>query len=218
VTRPMPTAPVFWDGFYTAHTRAEQGPVNRILVSEAEGLTPGTALDLGCAEGADAIWLAQRGWDVLGVDASQIAVERARAHADRQGVRQRARFAQCDLGRDFPPGSFDLVSAQFLHSPVAAPGERERILRRATEAVAPGGHLLVVSHWSVPSWHPPMPDPGHPTNLTLQSPGENLAALHLAEGGWELVRGELDRVEVAGPDGQPGIREDHVLHLRRVES
>jgi SAM-dependent methyltransferase len=214
----MPSAPVFWDGFYTGHTRAEQGPVNRILIAEAEGLTPGTALDLGCAEGADAIWLAEHGWDVLGVDASQIAVERAQAHAARLGLGQRARFAQHDLGTDFPAGSFDLVSAQFLHSPVAVPGEREQILRRATEAVAPGGHLLVVSHWSVPSWHPAMPDPGHPVNLTLQSPEENLAALQLAEEEWEVVRDELDRIELTGPDGQPGVREDHVLLVRRLES
>ena len=218
MTRPMPTAPVFWDGFYTDHTRAEQGPVNRILISEGEWLAPGAALDLGCAEGADAIWLAQHGWDVLGVDASQIAVERAQAHADRLGLGQRARFAQHDLSTDFPPGRFDLVSAQFLHSPVAGRGERERILRRATEAVAPGGHLLVVSHWSVPPRHPPMPDPGHPINHTLQSPAENLAALQLAEGGWEVVRDELDRIELAGPEGRSGVREDHVLHLRRLES
>ncbi|MBY0687609.1 class I SAM-dependent methyltransferase [Microbacterium marinilacus] len=214
----MPTAPVFWDGFYAEHTRAEQGPVNRILITETEGLTPGTALDLGCAEGADAIWLAQHGWDVLGIDASQIAVERAQAHAERIGHGERVRFAQHDLATDFPSGRFSLVSAQFLHSPVAVPGERERILRHAAEAVAPGGHLLVVSHWSVPSWHPAMPDPGHPVNLTVQSPEENLVALQLADEEWEIVRDELDRIELTSPEGRPGVREDHVLHLRRLDA
>jgi len=214
----MPSAPAFWDGFYAEHTHAGTGPVNRILIAEVDGLTPGTALDLGCAEGADAIWLAGRGWDVLGVDASRLAVERAHAHAERLGPGRRVRFVQHDLGTDFPPGRFDLVSAQFLHSPVAIPGERERILRRAAAAVAPGGHLLVASHWSVPSWHPAMPDPGHPVNLTLQSPAENLAALRLAKGEWAIVRDELSQIELVGPEGQAGLREDHVLHLRRLEA
>lgn len=218
VTRPMPSTPEFWDGFFTEHTRGEQGPVNRILIAETQGLDPGVALDLGCAEGAESIWLAQHGWRVVGVDASQIAVQRAQAHADRLGLSEQVRFAQCDLATNFPPGSFDLVSVQFLHSPVAAPGEREAILHRAAEAVAPGGRLLVVSHWTVPSWHPTMPDPGHPVNLTLQSPEENLGALQLAADSWEIVRNQIDQLEVTGPEGQPGIREDHVLHVHRLES
>ncbi|MFI6511919.1 hypothetical protein ACIBCT_30325 [Streptosporangium sp. NPDC050855] len=108
-------------------------------------------------------------------------------------------------------------SAQFLHSPVAAPGERERILRCAAEAVAPGGHLLVVSHQSVPSWHPEMPEglTEHPMNLTVQTPAENIAALRLADGEWETIRAETVVIEVTSPAGESGIREDHLLHHRR---
>ncbi|MFT4296170.1 MAG: class I SAM-dependent methyltransferase [Micropruina sp.] len=216
MSNPMPSAPEFWDGFYADHTHAERGPVNRNLIAEVDGLEPGGALDLGCGEGADVLWLAERGWTVLGVDASATALDRARAHAERLGLAGRVTFAQHDLATSFPAGEFDLVSAQFLHSPVAAPGERERILNRAAAAVAPGGHLLVVSHWGVPPWHQGMPPVDHPVNLTLQSPEQNRAALQLADGRWQTVRDELDVVELTGPDGQPGTREDHVLHVRRT--
>ncbi|MGB4779202.1 MAG: class I SAM-dependent methyltransferase, partial [Microbacterium sp.] len=148
------------------------------------------------------------------------ALVRARAHAARLGLRARALFAQYDLGADFPPGRYDLVSAQFLHSPVAVPGERARILYRAARAVGPGGHLLVVSHWTVPSWHQGMPEFDHPVDLTLPSPEETRASLHLTDeelGEWETVRDDLVATELTGPGGQLGIREDHVLHVHRLE-
>lgn len=215
MTNPMPGARRFWDGFYADHTWSEHGPVNRHLVAELDGVEAGTALDLGCGEGADAIWLAEHGWRVTAVDVSGTALERGRAHAERLGLADRIAFERHDLGEDFPDGLFDLVSAQFLHSPVAQPGERERILHRATRSVRPGGCLLVVSHWGVPPWHRGMPDPGHPLNLALQSPEENRAALRLDEG-WEIVRDEVVGIEMTGPDGEPGTREDHVLHVRRA--
>ncbi len=216
VTNPMPSAQQFWDGFYAEHSRGEHAPVTRHLIAEVEALPPGSALDLGCGEGSDAIWLAEHGWNVTGVDVSETALARARAHSERLGLGDRTRFEQHDLGTDFPAGEFDLVSAQFLHSPVAAPGEREAILHRATQAVDPGGHLLVVSHWGAPSWHQGMPGTGHPVNLAIQSPEENRAALQLEPGEWETLRDELATVEMTGPEGQAGSREDHVLHLRRT--
>lgn len=214
---PMPSAEEFWDGFYSQYpARDEPGPANRSLVAEAYGLESGTALDLGCADGADAIWLAEHGWTVTAVDVAEPALARARAHAARHGIADRIRFERHDLATSFPAGEFDLVSAQFLHSPVAQPGERESILRRVARAVAPGGHLLVVSHWTVPPWHPGMPDLGHPVNLAVQSPQENRAALGLADDAWKTVRDELAVTEMTGPDGEPGTREDHVLHLQRI--
>lgn len=207
----------FWDQMYATIGLTGHGSVNRYLISEVEQLTPGVALDLGCSQGLDAIWLAQHGWQVTGVDVSGIALERARANAAQLGLADRIVFEQHDLAVSFPGGVYDLVSAQFLHSPVAGPGERERILRRATEAVAPGGHLLVVSHQSVPAWHPSMPEglTEHPLNPITPTPEENLAALNLAEGQWESVRAETVAIEVTSPAGEPGIREDHVLHFRR---
>jgi len=208
----------FWDRLYDGFVTPGEGDPNRYLVSEAENLALGTALDLGCAHGADAIWLARRGWQVTAVDVSDIALERARQNAAEAGVADRIRFVQHDLGTRFPAGTFDLVSAQFLHSPVAAPGERERILQRAAEAVTSGGHLLVVSHQSVPAWHPGMPEglTEHPLNLAVPSAEENIAALHLTDGNWKTVRQETVAIELSSPTGQPGVREDQVLHYQRT--
>lgn len=145
------------------------------------------------------------------MDVSATALERAGEHAARLGLAGRARFEQHDLADSFPEGTFDLVSAQFLHSPVAVPGERESILARAAQAVAPGGRLLVVSHQGMPSWMGEQP-----AELRLPTPEDNLAALRLAPGEWETVTSETVRTDVPGPDGQPGTRADHVLHLRRA--
>ncbi|MFI2651092.1 class I SAM-dependent methyltransferase [Micromonospora fulviviridis] len=207
----------FWDKLYAGFVVGGQGNPNRYLVSEAEDLMPGIALDLGCAQGADALWLARRGWEVTAVDVSEVALERARENAAEAELADRITFEQHDLAVSFPAGRFDLVSAQFLHSPIAGPGERERILRRAAEAVAPGGHLLVVSHQSVPAWHPGMPEglTEHPLNLTVPTPEKNIAALHLADGEWDMIRAEIVTIEVASPTGEPGIREDHLLHYQR---
>ena len=203
----------FWEEFYTDNAGGEHGPVGRQLVTEVEGLTPGMALDLGCGEGSDAIWLAQQGWQVTAVDVSATALDRARDQAKRLGLGDRLVFERHDLGEEFPTGTFDLVSAQFLHSPVAVPGERERILRQAAQAVAPGGHLLVLSHQGFPSWVTE-----HPIELTLPTPEQTIAALQLADGAWVTVRTETVTVEVTSPDGVPGTREDHVLHYRRADA
>lgn len=68
----------FWDARYSEHDRVWSGEPNAVLVEEAAGLEPGTALDLGCGEGADAVWLARRGWRVTAVDVSGVALERDR--------------------------------------------------------------------------------------------------------------------------------------------
>lgn len=208
---PNRTAQQFWDDFYAEHTWGEHGPIGRWLVAGVETLEPGTAIDLGCGEGSDALWLAERGWTVLGVDVSATALDRAREHAARLGLQDQARFERHDLADSFPEGTFDLVSAQFLHSPVAAPGERESILDRAARAVAPGGRLLVVSHQGMPSWMGEQP-----AELTLPTPEDTPAAARLTPGEWETVTSETVRTDVPGPDGKPGTRADHVLHLRRA--
>jgi len=68
--------------------RAASGPhePSRILVAEADDLPPGRALDLACGTGRHAVWLAERGWRVTGVDFSEVALELARTHAAERGV------------------------------------------------------------------------------------------------------------------------------------
>ncbi|MCC6270045.1 MAG: methyltransferase domain-containing protein, partial [Microbacteriaceae bacterium] len=71
----------FWEERYAAPGLAWSGDPNPVLITEAEVLAPGRALDIGCGEGADTLWLAQQGWHVTGVDFAVGALEKARVHA-----------------------------------------------------------------------------------------------------------------------------------------
>jgi SAM-dependent methyltransferase len=132
----------FWDERYGSAQRLWSGEPNRQLVAQAADLKPGDALDAGCGEGADAIWLAARGWSVTAVDVSAVALQRGarQAAAAAVGVTwQREDLRTWDPG----PDRFDLVSAQFMHFPAST---LEAFHRRLAAAVRPGGTLLIVSH------------------------------------------------------------------------
>src|ERR1700736_5569336 len=88
------------------------GQPNDALVSETTGLQPGQALDVGCGEGADAVWLAEHGWDVTALDVSQVALKRAAHHAEQ--VRVPVRWVHAGLVEaSLTLGTFDLVSTQY---------------------------------------------------------------------------------------------------------
>ena len=199
----------FWEAHYRAHQRVWSGSANAVLVDVAGPLPAGTALDLGCGEGGDAVWLARLGWRVTAVDVSTTALERAATHAAAAGVAARIDFQQHDLAHSFPAGAFDLVSAQYLHSPVEFP--RDRVLRAAAGAVAPGGLLLIVEHASVAPWSWNQdPDRRFPT------PHETLAALDLSPGRWDTDRlGAPERLAV-GPNGETATVTDNVVAVRRL--
>jgi SAM-dependent methyltransferase len=133
-----------YDQLYRSAPAVWSGRPNRQLVVEASGLPPGTALDAGCGEGADVLWLAERGWRVTGVDFSEVALERAAAGARARGLSDRVEWLQADLDAWTPPEcGFDLVTAHYLH---ARGDDRTALFRRLAAAVAPGGILLVVGH------------------------------------------------------------------------
>ena len=129
-----------WDELYSEQDHIWSGAPNHALTVEAADLTPGRALDVGCGEGADAIWLAQRGWDVTGIDPSVVALDRARRHASELKVAVTWRHGTLD-GLDLPTEGFDLVSACY-----AVLEKDTDPLDRLTSLVAPGGTLLVVHH------------------------------------------------------------------------
>jgi SAM-dependent methyltransferase len=115
---------------------------NRFLVAEVAELSPGRALDLACGSGRNAVWLAARGWQVTGVDFSDVALGQARALAAEREVE--VEWLEGDLLEWEPADrAYDLVVVLYLQVPAA---ERRRILARAAAAVAPGGTLLVVGH------------------------------------------------------------------------
>lgn len=133
-----------WDERYRSRDQLFSGNPNGVLVTEATGLPPGRALDVGSGEGGDALWLAERGWQVTAVDISQVALDRGAAAATRAGLAGRVTWQQADLTATAPPdGPFDLVSLQYFPLP-KQPGHVA--LRRLVDAVAPGGVLLVGSH------------------------------------------------------------------------
>lgn len=131
-----------WDGRYRGD-RMWSGNPNGTLVREVEGLRPGRALDVGAGEGADAVWLAERGWEVTAVDISRLALDRAEAEARRRGLAITCRVADANGPAPFGTGTHDLVSAQYASIPRSPDG---RGVRNLMDAVAPGGTLLVVSH------------------------------------------------------------------------
>jgi thioredoxin reductase/SAM-dependent methyltransferase len=119
------------------------GNPNGTLVNEIRGIAPGRALDVGAGEGADALWLAEHGWDVTANDISRRALDRVDAEATRRGLRVECQRADANALDAFEAGAFDLVSAQYASNPRTPDG---RGVRNLLNAVAPGGTLLVVSH------------------------------------------------------------------------
>jgi SAM-dependent methyltransferase len=134
--------PFDWDERYASAEQLWSGVPNPALVEAAMSRAPGRAVDVGCGEGADAVWLAEHGWDVTALDVSGVALERAVGHAQDAGVSVRWIHAGfLDAGLD--GSEFDLVSAQYpvlLKTPDAT---AEHML---VDAVALGGILVIVHH------------------------------------------------------------------------
>lgn len=190
-----PNSQAEWNARYLESEQIWSGNPNAALVREIEGLAPGSALDLGCGEGADAIWLAGRGWTVTGVDVSDVALDRAKQHAATAGVA--IDFVLDDLTES--PGTFDLVTSFFLHVPEAA--LRERTLLVAAASVAPGGTLLVVGHSGVPGHH----------HASFESAADVVALLRLTPEGWAVeIADEVER------DATNAHTVDTVVRARRL--
>ncbi|HEY5428344.1 MAG TPA: class I SAM-dependent methyltransferase [Solirubrobacteraceae bacterium] len=136
--------PPSWDERYSGTEKIWSGNPNAQLVAEVSGLTAGSALDVGCGEGGDVIWLARHGWRVTGADFSANGLARAARHAEQARVVDQTDWWQVDA-RTFAAAerSYDLVTTHFLHPP---DGGMVEVTRRLAEAVAPGGYLLVVGH------------------------------------------------------------------------
>lgn len=201
----------FWDERYRSAHSLWSGNPNRHLVAEAADLTPGAALDAGAGEGADAIWLAERGWQVTAVDISGVALGRAAAHAAAAGddVAKLIEWRRENLLEWAPPErAYDLVTAQYLHMP---PGERRALFARLAAAVAGGGTLLIVGH------HPSdlettVPRPNQPELLFT---GDELAS-GLGGGEWEVVTNVAAARETADPEGRLVTVHDTVFRARRA--
>ncbi|MCO5993396.1 class I SAM-dependent methyltransferase [Actinoallomurus rhizosphaericola] len=199
----------FWEERYAGDTHVWSGRPNPQLVAEAGDLTPGTALDAGCGEGADAVWLASRGWRVTAVDFAATALRRAREHAETFDADAAGRidWLQADLTAWAPPEQrFDLVSTHYVH----LAGERAAFFRRMAAAVAPGGSLLVVGHHpsdlETTVGRPPLPE--------LFFTAEDVVAC-LDSGRWDVVAAEARPRPATDPDGNEVTVHDTVLRAVR---
>ncbi len=204
------TARAWWEARYSEQDGIWSGRVNAVLADVAGALPTGRALDLGCGEGGDVVWLAQQGWDVTGVDLSVTAIARGSRAAVAAGVENRTAFVAADLDAWDTAARFDLVTASFLQSwPVPIP--RAAILRRAAGFVASGGHLLVTAHAA-----PPYGDlPEELRTYRFPTPEEDRAALDLDDT-WEVLAAELVPRTATTPEGARHEVLDSVVLARRA--
>lgn len=204
-----------WDERYRASTSLRGGPLlwgaepNQFLVAEVHDLLPGTALDLACGEGRNAVWLAEQGWDVDGIDFSPVALDRARDLAAARGVE--VRWHQHDV-RTVPleRDRYHLIVVFYLHLP---PADRMSVLGRAAGALAPGGTLLVVGH-DVTNLTEGYGGPQDPAILL----DADVVADELRAGGVEVVKAERVRREVSTDDGPRTAIDTLVRAIRPARS
>ncbi|MEU8789330.1 class I SAM-dependent methyltransferase [Streptomyces sp. NPDC048643] len=200
----------FWEKHYAGMDARWGTKPNVVLTGLVERLAPepGTALDLGCGHGGDALWLAGLGWHVTAVDVSQTALDRVAAAAAATGVAHRVAPRRHDLAETFPDGTHDMVTATYFHTPVAI--SREQVLRRAARAVAPGGLLIVIEHASLAPWSWQAGQ-----DIRFPTPDEVVSSLHLDDT-WHTERAEAPRRTASGPEGRTATVTDNVIAIRRA--
>ncbi|MDI1461170.1 class I SAM-dependent methyltransferase [Catellatospora sp. KI3] len=197
----------YWEDRYRDHAGPGAGHPNPQLAAEVAGLAPGTALEAGCGEGADAVWLAARGWRVDAVDISPTALDRARARAEAVGADLAARVAwtRADLANWTPNREYDLVCTGYVHTP----GSPLDLYARLAAAVAPGGTLLIVGHHPADHHSHGAHGATHQVHVT---PEQVAAALDPAR--WDVVVAETRQRAVVGHGGEIMLH-DTVVRARR---
>lgn len=240
-TRTYPVDPAvmeqLWDERYADGGAVWSGEPNGALVAEASKLKPARAVDVGCGEGADAVWLAGQGWQVTALDVSSLALQRAKHAADSAGAAITWLHAGLE-DAELPEGEFDLVAALYPALMRTADHGAERAL---LDAVAPGGTLLFVHHaqfgsqpsaWTGdgPSGRRHAESPGHDPGGAGDGPGprsgmpfgpgdlvgvEDVRSfIESAGDAWEVSAHEERPREVTGGAGAH-FHEDIVLVARR---
>jgi len=194
-----------WDQRYAGSEFVWTTEPNRFLPPAVADLPVGSALDLACGEGRNAVWLATQGWRATGVDFSSVGLDKARQLADANGVAERTRWVCADATSWEPDATFDLVVVFYLHLPA---GLRSAAMGVAVSALAPGGTLLVVGHDSTN-----LTDGvgGPPDPAVLYGPDDVTADLLAADGALEVVRAERVQRPVGVEGGDGSIVERHAI-------
>jgi SAM-dependent methyltransferase len=198
----------FWEILYKKKSPKSDGRPSAVLERFLTDREQGKALELGCAKGDDAIWLAKNGWQVTAVDISKTALGYAEANARNHSVSDRIDFQQHDLSVSFPDIRCDLVTAMFLQTPLDFP--RTKVLKKAAHSLNPGGLLLIVAHGSRAPWSWAKADKVYPTAR------DSLCELDLKSDEWEELHvGEEERM-ANGPDNQKANVTDAIIFLKRL--
>ena len=159
-----------WDERYrSGERRAEDldAAATPLLVEAAKKLVPGTALDLACGTGRNALWLAKQGWSVTAVDGSPVAVEILRSRASEQGLAMNASVADLEKSEfRIVPSTWNLIAiCYYLQSDLFEP---------AKQGIVPGGILISIVH---------VAEPGEEATSHRLKPGD----LQCYFKGWEIL-------------------------------
>lgn len=199
-----------WDLRYSGEESMWSGNPNGTLVDQVSDLPAGRALDVGSGEGADALWLAERGWQVTANDISGKALARMRAEAARRELAVEGLRADANAPAAFGTQTYDLVSLQY-GSFTRTPDRRG--LRNLLGAVAPGGTLLVVGHDLSPLAEPH--DPAEQTRMYDPAAFvgvEEIAAVLAEDAAWQVQAHET----LPRPAGATSAHHVHDVLLRAV--
>jgi thioredoxin reductase/SAM-dependent methyltransferase len=204
-----------WDHRYSGEQMWSGNP-NGTLVREAGALEPGRALDVGAGEGGDAIWLAERKWQVTAADIAQRALDRVHAAATARGLDVTCLRADANAQDPFEPAAFDLVTAHYASIPRT---RDHRGIKNLMRAVAPGGMLLYVGHDLEPLRAPiEADDHGHAHSRPFDPDAyvrvEDVAAALRDSSEWRIETWEK-RPRPAGAASGHHVH-DEVLRARRV--
>lgn len=209
----------YWESHWqraNGHGAGRELAPNPYLARETSSLAPGTALDAGCGEGAEAIWLAAQGWQVTAADIATEALSRASSRAKKDGgaTPERVQWVETDLGAWQPGTQFDLVTTHYAHPAMPQLAFYERI----SDWVAPGGTLLIVGHLRTPGTpghgHSQEEQDGHPPEEASITAESITAGLDTTT--WDIVTAEEHTRTFTNPAGRAVRLHDVVVRATRI--
>lgn len=195
----------YWETHWSPGASGRDGhlPANPYVQTETAHLPAGTALDAGCGAGAEARWLAERGWRVTAADISTTALATAQAHAASAGAEARIEWVEADLARWEPERSWDLVLTSYAHADIG----QLALYRRIASWVAAGGTLLIIGHH-----HDDHHGHHRPEGATasLEAITTSFSAPE-----WQVEAG-YERTRIVHPDGRAVPLRDVIVRARRL--